>query len=281
MNTKVVLILGLWLGMTSVSFGKEFKIAPQTVIQKNSENSKDLYYQMILYISRKYNVPAGILYGIWRKETSLLEYGWRTAGGDWFLARELPKPTGRCPYELSKSGRRTFAQALKVCINHWQSLKAICAQKRHNNSPVCDSNQVYSSWALAVGPTQHLPAEIIKWERGADGLHNWKWTRDAVDADRDGVVDPLNFVDAMAMTAIQLIRYKAQADAKMGIGNPRGGWRWATNRYCGSQKEAYFDGRWEIRPSGKRRFRYGVRDHWTAWCQYMGCQTNGPTLAFN
>jgi membrane-bound lytic murein transglycosylase B len=202
---------------------------------------------IITAVSRTYQVPAGILYGIWRKESGMLMNGWRTKAGDWFNAGELVSPGGRCVTE--------YGQAR--CQKHWAALVAICAQRHRNGAITCDPRQVYTSYALAMGPMQHMPAELIKWT--ASG---WQWTGDAIDFDRDGVVDPHNLADAMAMTAVQIRRYHDK--------NPNQSWRWAVNRYYGSQKAAYYAGQWEASRKGQR-FRYGVKEYWASWCQYRGC----------
>ena len=107
---------------------------------------------------------------------------------------------------------------------------------------------------------QHMPHELI--QLASDGSSTyWQWTDDAVDADGDGVIDPLNFIDALAMTAVQLKRYHGQV--------PDESWRWASNRYYGSQHAPYFDGTWERGRRGAARYRYGVREYWTAWCRDM------------
>ena len=229
MNTKFVLVLCLLLAPLRAG------------AQQNP-------YAIIEAVGRTYQVPKGILYGIWRKESGMLTGGWRTKAGDWFNARELVLPGGRCIQEYGRAR----------CQKHWTALVAICAQRRRNGTVVCNPNQVYTSYALAMGPTQHMPAELIKWNG-----RSWQWTSDAVDFNRDGVADPHDLADAMAMTAVQIRRYHDK--------NPRRSWRWAVNRYYGSQRAPYYAGQWENSHKG-RRFRHGVKEYWASWCQYRGCR---------
>lgn len=209
--------------------------------------------QTIRCISRKTGVPAGLLYGIWAKESAKLRNGWRThnQAADWFLARDLIRPGGKCLIEYPHKQAR--------CFEHWRALRAMCAQKQ-NGMPICNANEVYTSYAFAMGPTQHMPAEILKWHEGA-----WRWSEDATDGNNDGVVDPNNLADAVAMTAVQINRYRE-------VRGSDGTWRWAVNRYYGTQHAAYFDGQWERGRRGTRRYRFGVREHWIAWCRDIGCR---------
>lgn len=273
MKTQIIALLGLLVAFSGNGWAAEVKNSelmystewvPGTTPVSTRANEKDSYnyaYQIIRMVSRAFNVPAGILYGIWRKESSMLLFGWRTGGGDWFRARDLIT-SGYCAKKRSESGYRTYAEAAQLCLKHWRALQGLCAQRRRDGSFVCNANEVYTSWALAMGPTQHMPAEILDWT-----AKGWQWSNDAVDGNGDGIIDPNDLADAMAMTAIQIRRYKERA--------PDRSWRWAVNRYYGSQRAAYFDGQWETAPSGKRRYRHGVREHWFAWCQTFGCNSQG------
>lgn len=195
-------------------------------------------------------VPAGMLYGIWKKESDLLVRGWRTDREDWYRAANLVRPGGKC---LAEYDRRR-------CARHWASLVALCSQRRRDGSRLCDPGRVYTSYALAMGPMQHMPAEIVRQVQLPDGRLVWQW-KDAVDWNRDGLVDPHDLGDALAMTALELRRYLTEG----------GSWQWAANRYYGSQTEGYFEGGWESH-GGNRRFRFGVRHWWIAWCRAYNCR---------
>lgn len=231
MNTRIVLLVCLLLAST------------------RAEAQTPNPYAIIESVGQAYQVPKGILYGIWRKESGMLMGGWRTNNLDWFRAAELVAPGGRC---IKEYGRPR-------CQKHWAALIALCAQRK-GGRPICNPNHVYTSYALAMGPTQHMPAELIKWDGG-----RWQWTPDAVDFNRDGVVDPHDLADSMAMTAIQVRRYHDK--------NPQRSWRWAVNRYYGSQRAPYYAGRWEASRKGPR-FRHGVKEYWASWCAYRGCNQN-------
>ncbi len=206
-------------------------------------------YQTLRRVSRVMNVPAGALYGIWKKESNLLQSGWGTSA-DWYLARDLMRPGSEC---VTRYG---FAR----CNAHWQALRSLCAQRRRNGTRVCNPNEVRTSYAFAMGPMQHMPGEHVEVETRPGGSRVWVYTARSIDFDRDGVFDLGSLADAIAATAIELREYKARG----------GSWRWAVNRYYGSQREGYYEGRWE-RSRGRVRYRRGVRDYWAAWCRTMGC----------
>ncbi len=209
-------------------------------------------------VSATYRVPEGLLRGIWNKESSELAGGWRTAGGDWFLARSLIRPEGEC--------FKQYPQKRERCVAHWRALVALCAQRYKNGlqkgKRMCNPYQVYTSYAFAMGPMQHEPAEHVERVAGT-----WRYTDISVDFDRNGVFDPHTLADAVAATAVELKKYKHDPKSN-------GTWRWAVNRYYGSQKGGYYDGRWEWKEkTGTVEYRHGVHDYSIAWCKKHRCQS--------
>lgn len=199
-------------------------------------------HDLIRRVSVDFDVPAGLLYGIWQKESGGLGSGWGN-GGSWYLARDMARPGSIC---MERYGAR--------CARHWEALQLICDQRRRDGSRVCNPEEVRTSYALAMGPMQHMPAEIAV--IAADGSASWG--RRAVDYDQDGVVDPHDLDDAMAMSASFLRRYYESKVEELG---ESGAWRWAANRYFGSQTAGYYDG------TDDRR---GVAHHWNVWCERYG-----------
>ena len=189
---------------------------------------------LIKQVADKYDVPAGALYGIWSVESHQLKGGWGTGKG-WLRAADIVRRGGAC---TAKYGRAW-------CLRHWNSLVALCGQTRADGSKVCDPYQVRTSYALAMGPMQHIPAEVIRIDDGGRG----SWTDRAADYDSDGVVDPHSLPDAMAMTALFLRHNYAKY----------GDWRKAVNAYYGSQSEGYAE--------GTRAGFKGVIGYWRDWCQ--------------
>lgn len=192
--------------------------------------------QLIVAVSREFDVPAGAVYGIWMKESSGMTSGWRD-GGSWLLASSQLRSGSLC---VRKYGRDR-------CEKLWASLNAVCHQRRRDGSRVCDPNEVRASYALALGPMQHLPTTLVV-ERG-DGAH--AWGGHVTDFDRDGVFDPFSLPDAMA-TAAKLVRR---------FYDEEGNWPRAINRYYGSQSAGYYEGTDDA---------LGVMDHWKQWCSMPG-----------
>lgn len=210
-------------------------------------------------VSTTYGVPEGILRGIWKKESSELAGGWREDSADWYRARSLIRPEGEC---LTRYKRET-------CVGHWKALVALCAQRYKNGlqkgKRVCNPYQVYTSYAFAMGPMQHMPAEHVERVADSHGRQVWRYTAKSVDFNRDGVFDLHNLADAVAATAFELKTYKKSKKSD-------GSWRWAVNRYYGIQSGGYYEGRWEWKESTQKlRYRHGVLDHWRAWCRVHGC----------
>jgi len=207
---------------------------------------------LINKVAESFNVPAGLLYGIWRKESSCLADGYRSGPSDWYLAAGLMTSESKCVYNYGWSR----------CVKHWQALVAMCSQVRKSGSlsgqKVCDPFEVYTSYALAMGPTQHMPGEIFEKKVFDDGTYTFVYTLAAIDFDGDGVVDLHSLADSMAITAYQLSVYKR--DKKFDT------WPNAAIRYFG----------WA---NGSRRYYYGshgkkngVRHYWREWCHDHGCR---------
>ena len=203
------------------------------------------YSAVIKEIARRYHVPAGILYGIWKKESSWLKGGWAN-GYTWHYAPTLVRANGPCVrrYGYSK------------CKYHFDALRAICSQRR-NGLPICDPNQVRVSFAGAMGPMQHMPG-VLLWCRNGP----CRWSRHAVDYDGDGTVDPHYLPEAMAMTALYLVnRFHGQTCGRFGR-DYRHRWKCAVDLYFGISNAGYFSG-----GNGKS----GVVRWWRRWCQFGHC----------
>lgn len=232
-------------GETAVVQAPAPVVAPPTVSAAGLADG----YEILEAADLAFDAPVGLLYGVWKVESSLLDGGWRTTG-EWVPMRTIIEPASRC---RARRGDR--------CDADWQAMVAICAQRRVGQ-PICDPNEVWSSWAGAVGPMQQMPAELIERVTGPTGLVAWQWTDRAVDFDRDETIDPHMLADAVGMAAKQLHRYYARL----------GDWGLAAGRYFGSQTQGYYEGRWRT-VDGERRFRHGVYGHWQAWCAARGCES--------
>lgn len=193
--------------------------------------------ELIRAVSETYDVPAGILYGIWRKESDGLANGWGTGRG-WYTAAELLAPGGRCLQEYGAAR----------CDRWWRGLQAICSQRR-NGAPICDPNAVRVSYAFAMGPMQVLPTVVMD----VDGSNGW--TANAADFDQDGTVDPHSLPDAMAIAALELRHRFERASSTMSAYDA---WIYAANGYYGSQSAGYYEGT----TAGRR----GIQDYWQQWC---------------
>ena len=187
---------------------------------------------LIKKVSEDHNVPAGAIYGVWSKESNRLASGW----GDsrhWMLASDLAKKGSPC----------AEIYGLKKCKYRYKALASICAQKRPDGSKLCDPEEVRTSYAMALGPMQHMPDSLLVETR--DG--RFRWNSHAVDYDKDGVYDPFSLPDAMAMSAkfLRAKRDKGQS------------WTRSINGYYGSQTAGYYE---------------GVAEHWLEWCkEQKGC----------
>ncbi len=220
--------------------------------QASSEPEVQDRFQILYAVAHFYHVPRGLLYGIWKKESDLLSRGWDPS---WDRASDLVRPNSAC---LARYGQAW-------CQKHWRALVSLCRQ-RYQRGPkrgqrICRASEVRTSYALAMGPMQHLPQELVVCQPRPDGACLWQYTSAAVDFNGDGVADPHHLADAMAMTAVQLRKYRQEF----------GSWGAAANRYCGGRPptyHGYFEGRWEWRGQQRSLFyRRGVRDLWhEEWC---------------
>jgi len=222
---------------------------PSTLNPNRRDISDDR--ELIRAVGETYDVPAGILYGIWRKESDGLRSGWGTGAG-WYRAPELVAPGGRCLREYNAAR----------CDRWWRGLQAICSQRR-NGVPICDPNEVRTSYAYAMGPMQVLPTVIMD----VDGSNGW--TANAADFDQDGVVDPHSLPDAMAIAALEIRHRFDRASSSLSTYDR---WIFAANGYYGSQSAGYYEGT----TAGRR----GIQDYWQQWCAMTGsCGTTSAVAA--
>lgn len=203
--------------------------------------------EIIWVTGNHYRVPKCLIFAIWEKETSLLASGWRGDRVDWFYGARVIESDGKC---IERYG-------VEKCTKHWRAIVSLCKQER-GGVPICNPDDVHTSYALAVGPMQHMPGQLA--EPCSTGSNEYCRTRDAVDFDRDGVVDPWSLPDAFAMTAVELRRYYERC----------GSWRCAANRYYGSARGGYYDGAWKQRGENEI-WRDGVKQLWQKCCQEFGC----------
>jgi len=191
---------------------------------------------LIVNVSQRFDVPPGIIYGIWQKETKGLRGGWSDERG-WYRALRLSYRNGKC----------VKAYGASMCWKNWLRLKTICDQRRADGQRVCDPMQVRTAYALEMGPMQFVPSTLLRQpSRG-----KLEWTRYAVDYDGDGVIDPFSLPDAMASAAKYL---RCQFDRKVGELGEEKAWRYAIIRYNGSA--AYYYG---------KRGDPGVLAYWQQW----------------
>lgn len=233
--------------------------APRTTVHSNptpNPNRRDLREsrELIRAVSETYDVPAGLLYGIWRKESGGLASGYGTSAS-WHRASDLASPGSRCFREYNA----------ERCGNWFTGLQAVCSQLR-NGRPICDANEVRTSYAFAMGPMQLLPSSVLAVR--PDGTTTW--TAYAVDFDRDGTVDPHSLPDAMAMAARHVRLHYEQRAAGMSANDA---WIWAANRYYGSQTAGYYEGT----TAGRR----GIQDYWREWCETISSCTSREMVASN
>jgi membrane-bound lytic murein transglycosylase B len=225
----------------------------RTAVTKNP-NGRDLgkSVELVRAVSETYEVPAGLLYGIWQVESGGLASGF---GADWQRAPDLVAAGSRCVRQYGESR----------CQGWWTGLRAVCSQLR-NGRPVCDPNEVRTSYAYAMGPMQLLPSSVLTVRPDGSTV----WTSNAVDFDGDGVVDPHSLPDAMAMAA-RHVRFNYEQKAPSA--DPNDAWIWAANRYYGSQTAGYYE--------GTTKGRRGIQDYWREWCEKISPCTGGQMLASN
>lgn len=230
--------------------------APRTAVHSTTPNPnrRDLgdSAELIRAVSETYDVPSGIIYGIWMKESNGLRSGFGTGAG-WYPAPELVARGGRCLREYNA----------ERCERWRRGLQAVCSQVR-NGRPICDANEVRTSYAYAMGPMQVLPSVIL--DVRADGTTSW--TANAADFDRDGTVDPHSLPDAMAIAALDVRHRFERAPA---TANGYDAWITAANGYYGSQTAGYYEGT----TAGRR----GIQDYWRQWCEMPGNCRNGSAIA--
>jgi membrane-bound lytic murein transglycosylase B len=195
-------------------------------------------HELVKQVAADFDVPAGLLYGIWKIESGCLEGGWGKAEHGWKLAHKMYYRDSDC----------VEIYGAKWCWRQWKALNTICAQRRPSGSKVCNPHAVRTSYALAMGPMQHLPGYVVA--KQSDG--SYAWTDRVVDYDGDGVFDPHRLPDAMAATAKFVRRWFDKKNS----------WRYAADKYFGSQQGGYFVGRPD---------RPGVRQYWREWCKLHGC----------
>mgnify|MGYP001605077443 CR=1 FL=1 len=232
--------------------------APRTSVPSTpNPNGRDIGNdrELIRAVSETYDVPAGLLYGIWRKESAGLRSGFGTGAG-WYLTTDLVARGGRCLREYNAAR----------CARWRESLRAICNQRR-GGVPICTPDEVRTSYAFAMGPMQVLPTNVVTVRE--DGTT--AWTAHAVDFDRDGIVDPHSLPDAMAITA----RFVRRSFEERRTANPGASetdsWIWAANSYYGSQSLGYYEGT----TAGRR----GIQDYWREWCDTTGLCRSGEVFA--
>jgi hypothetical protein len=208
-----------------------------------------VYSAIIKEIAGKFQVPGGIINGIWKKESSYwIGRDSHRLGSTWVWAPDLIRPRGRCV--------RRYGYA--KCKYHYDALRAICSQKR-NGRPICNPNRTKVSYAGAMGPMQHM-AGVMLWCKNGP----CRWSSHAVDYDGDGVIDPHYLPEAMAMTAAYLVnRYRSEYCSKFG-NNVNRRWECAVNLYFGLGQHHYFSGR-----SGQK----GVVHYWRRWCRFGHCSS--------
>lgn len=223
-----------------------------TVADKSQEAQEVWAYQTLISICGFYGTPRGLCYAVWGKECS------RRVNGDCGGYRAAGIVEARCPMMNQKNP----ALRSENCTKHWLALTSICDQGfiegPRSGQKICDPQTVNTSSTLAMGPTQHMPGELVD-----TSVDPPIFKEDAIDADCDGVMNPLELPDAMAMTAWQLREYHDQC-MREGKVSENKCWRWAAGRYYGSQTDRYYEG------GGKRP---GIKRRWDEWCRIIGCKT--------
>lgn len=193
--------------------------------------------RLVAQVAKQYDVPAGALYGMWMKESAGLKSGWGDGQG-WIRPLEMAIKGSECNQHYS----------VAWCAKQERALRAICNQRR-GGQPICEPAAIRTSWALAMGPMQHLPTALVNEQDG-----QYVFAPHAADYDGDGVIDPHGLPDALASTAMFIkLRYRENG----------GSWQKACNTYFGSQKEGYFEG---VLGNPVK----GIVDYWRDWCAVPG-----------
>jgi hypothetical protein len=205
----------------------------------------------IVRTAERYQVPEGVLFAIWMLESRGLRTGWAESKR-WVPAHTLRTADSKCSEHYDHPR----------CERRWQMIRALCNQQV-NGAPMCDPNAVRVTYGMAMGPLQHMP-NVLLIPRDEGG---YRWNDHAVDADGDGVRNPFDIDDALAMTALELRKRHAKA-VKRGEADP---WRDAVIRYSGEGNDPYFEG-----GTGAGQQQAGARHYWQAWQQ---CRTRGDCPA--
>jgi len=139
----------------------------------------------IMDLEQATRVPSWAIYGIWTNESANNQRGWREVR-PWVPGRSIIARGSKC---RRHRGNR--------CHDAWDGLRSVCAQRRQNGQPVCNPNDVWTSWTGAMGGYQHMPRPFLINRHG-----NWQaWV---TDFNADGVYDPHDPEDSMATTAVYL-----------------------------------------------------------------------------
>lgn len=199
---------------------------------------------LIDQVGQKYDVPKGLLYGVWQTESHGL-CGGHGSSGSWQLVPNLVAMGGKC----------VTTRGTAKCQKNLRAMQDICAQTR-NGRPICDPNDVRTSSALAMGPMQIMPTTLFKNSDGryAPGVH-------AIDYDHDGVIDPHDLGDAMATAAV-LLKARHGAARRKGYDSYES-WQIAAKLYNGAITINGVDNPYY----GGNSRRNGVRFHWQEWCE--------------
>ncbi len=187
---------------------------------------------LIMSVADDYQVPAGLLVGLWTAETGRLRKGWSRR--EWYSADRMRKYGSQCARHYG----------IVKCRENWTALGRICAQKRGGRA-ICDPTEVYCSYAIALGPMQHLAR---RWSP-ADG----QWGGHVVDYDGDGAYDPHTLADGMA-SAARHVRFDYEAALTEGRTDANA-WRAAVWSYLGGANRGY-----------EKRVYQG----WMRWCAVKG-----------
>lgn len=202
--------------------------------------------ELIQTVADVFQVPAGAIFGIWMKESHGLQRDWGPATF-WLRATKLTWKDSDC----------VVRYGVDRCWDQWLSLKRICAQQLKVgdvSQRLCDPLRVRTSYAMALGPMQHMPMTLLP----EKGRRKYRWASHVVDFDGDGVIDPFELPDAMAATALFIRRHHYRKFREIGH---KKAWVYAINRYFGSQTAGYYEG---------DRSRKGVFHHWRKWCKMTG-----------
>jgi len=187
---------------------------------------------IIMSAADDFQVPAGLLVGIWTAETGRLAKNWLRR--DWYRAKIMPRYGSACARHYG----------ILKCRDNWAALQRVCSQQRDGQA-ICDTDRVFTSYAIALGPMQHLAR---RWSP-ADGV----WGDHVVDYDDDGIYDPHTLSDAMA-SAARHVRIDYEEALAAGVSDA-GAWRTAIAGYLGTENPRYM--------------RTATR-YWLRWCAVKG-----------